>query len=103
MVADVIITVCILYGLWKSRTGWSNTDRVISRLIRMTLEAQVPPLIFAIGYLSYVSQEPSSLLGAVFLGCQPYIYGICLLYTLNSRQRWKDNRHMTMVSVSYKS
>lgn len=28
MVADIIITGAIAYGLFKSRTGWRQTDRV---------------------------------------------------------------------------
>jgi hypothetical protein len=37
MVADLIITVSILYGLLKSKTGWVHTDKTITRLIRMTV------------------------------------------------------------------
>ena len=55
----------VLTGLLRSKTGWSHTDRVsqlirfrhsrlsvvtddqtISRLIRMTLESQVPPTLY---------------------------------------------------------
>jgi hypothetical protein len=32
--ADVIVTATIAYCLWKSRTGWSGTDRLIGRLLR---------------------------------------------------------------------
>lgn len=28
MAADIIITMCILYGLLRSKTGWTHTDRV---------------------------------------------------------------------------
>jgi hypothetical protein len=28
MTADLIITVVIIYGLTRSKTGWVNTDRV---------------------------------------------------------------------------
>jgi hypothetical protein len=41
MLADLIITVSILYGLIKIRTGIAHTDKLIMRLIRMTLESQV--------------------------------------------------------------
>lgn len=62
MLADLIITMAILYGLITSRTGWVHTDRVsivettgadeqiITRLMRLTLESQLPPLILAITY-----------------------------------------------------
>jgi hypothetical protein len=41
MSADLIITTSILWGLLRIRTGIANTDKLIARLIRMTLEAQV--------------------------------------------------------------
>ena len=30
------------YGLSKNKTGWSNTDKFINRLIRAAIETQVP-------------------------------------------------------------
>jgi hypothetical protein len=32
--SDVIVTSTIAYCLWKSRTGWSGTDKLIGRLLR---------------------------------------------------------------------
>jgi hypothetical protein len=34
LVTDVVLTVTMAWGLWRSRTGWSDTDRLINRLIR---------------------------------------------------------------------
>lgn len=31
--ADLLLTVVITLGLWKSKTGWSHTDGVIKRII----------------------------------------------------------------------
>ncbi|WOO83495.1 uncharacterized protein LOC62_05G007016 [Vanrija pseudolonga] len=50
MGADLIITFSILWGLYRTRTGWHHNDKVIYRLIRMTLEAQVPPLLLTSAY-----------------------------------------------------
>jgi hypothetical protein len=33
MAADIVITTAVAYGLHKSRTGWSNTDALVQRLI----------------------------------------------------------------------
>ncbi len=41
MSADLMITTSILWGLLRLWTGIANTDKLIARLIRMTLEAQV--------------------------------------------------------------
>jgi hypothetical protein len=39
MTADLIITVSILYGLLRSKTGWAHTDKIVTKLIRMTVSA----------------------------------------------------------------
>lgn len=40
MTADLIITVSILYGLIRSKTGWAHTDKIVTKLIRMTVSAR---------------------------------------------------------------
>ncbi|ORY26229.1 hypothetical protein BCR39DRAFT_470528, partial [Naematelia encephala] len=96
MCADIIITVCILYGLWQSKTGWTHTDKAtkrtttetyqaISKLIRMTLESQVPPTIVAITFMAEFVHTPSSLFGSTLQGIQPKFYAMGLMYALNSR------------------
>ncbi|WVN87781.1 uncharacterized protein L203_102976 [Cryptococcus depauperatus CBS 7841] len=83
--ADVLIAGCILYGLLKSKTGWAHTDKLVSRLVRLVFEAQLPPTFLALAYCIEWSQTPSSLLGAVFQCLQSKAYCVGLLYTLNSR------------------
>lgn len=43
MAADVIITVTIALCLMRTRTGWSDTDRMINRILYLTVETQLPP------------------------------------------------------------
>jgi len=33
LLADLILTAMIAYGLWKSKTGWKDTDAMIKRII----------------------------------------------------------------------
>ena len=33
MTSDIITTSCIAFALWKSRTGWKATDKIIVRLL----------------------------------------------------------------------
>jgi hypothetical protein len=33
VVTDVLITISIAYGLWKSKTGWKDTDNLLKRII----------------------------------------------------------------------
>ncbi|ORX39034.1 hypothetical protein BD324DRAFT_679539 [Kockovaella imperatae] len=99
MSADIIITISILFGLWRSKTGWSHTDRVITRLIRMTLESQVPPTIIAITFMVEFVQTPSSLFGSTLQGIQPKLYAVGLMYALNARitfqQQWVGDKDRT--------
>ncbi|ODN87146.1 hypothetical protein L198_07149 [Cryptococcus wingfieldii CBS 7118] len=83
--ADIIIAGCILAGLLRSKTGWTHTDKLITRLVRLTFEAQLPPTFLALAYVLEWSQTPSSLLGAVFQSLQSSAYTVGLLFTLNSR------------------
>ncbi len=56
MMGDTIITGCILYGLTRSRTTVRQTKELIGRLIRMTLEAQVPATMVALTLMIEVSE-----------------------------------------------
>ena len=33
VVTDILLTLSIAIGLWKSKTGWKHTDNVIKRII----------------------------------------------------------------------
>ena len=33
VITDILLTVSIAHGLWKSKTGWKHTDGVIQRII----------------------------------------------------------------------
>ena len=46
MVSDVIITGSIFWGLWKSKTGFEGTDRILRSLIRNSIEAGAPPAMW---------------------------------------------------------
>ncbi|WOO83494.1 uncharacterized protein LOC62_05G007015 [Vanrija pseudolonga] len=94
MCADLIITLSILWGLWKTRTGWHHSDKVIGRLVRMTLEAQTPPLIIAILFTTtFIILFPRGLAAYINnskLNC------IGLMYSLNSRQEFGQQQNITM-------
>ncbi|KAK1922537.1 hypothetical protein DB88DRAFT_495467 [Papiliotrema laurentii] len=83
--ADVLIAASILRGLLKSKSGWAHTDKLITRLVRLTFEAQLPPTCLSIAYVAEWSVTPSSLLGALFQALQCKAYTIGLLFSLNSR------------------
>lgn len=48
LAADVLITLTTSWVLWQSKTGWSNTDRTIKRLVTFTVETQLPPTLMSV-------------------------------------------------------
>ncbi|WVQ90000.1 hypothetical protein IAS59_003776 [Cryptococcus gattii] len=90
MTADIIITLLILHGLLRSKTGWAQTDKAVVRLIRITFESQIPPTILAITFMIEFVQTPASLLGSTLQGIQSKLYTVGLMYSLNSRVSFKS-------------
>ena len=45
VVADIITTAALYAGLRKRKTGWERTDQLLRRVMVMTIETQLPPLI----------------------------------------------------------
>jgi hypothetical protein len=46
-VCDVIIALSMMFYLLKSRTGFSNTNTILTRIIRVTVETGLVTAIFA--------------------------------------------------------
>nr|XP_018264403.1 uncharacterized protein I303_02569 [Kwoniella dejecticola CBS 10117]OBR86561.1 hypothetical protein I303_02569 [Kwoniella dejecticola CBS 10117] len=51
MVADFIITAAILWCLARSKSGWNVTDKVVSKLLAISAESQLPPTLLAMVFL----------------------------------------------------
>ncbi|WVQ84722.1 hypothetical protein IAT38_006879 [Cryptococcus sp. DSM 104549] len=85
IVSDLITTSSILYGLHRSRTGWAHTDQLITKLARVSLEAQIPPTIFATIVLMCWSKQVTSI-AQLFVIILPKIYLTGCLGVLNSRE-----------------
>lgn len=47
IIADVLTSGTLVRILWKSQTGFKDTDGVVFRLIRLTIEAAAVPVIAA--------------------------------------------------------
>ncbi|EIW67138.1 hypothetical protein TREMEDRAFT_65007 [Tremella mesenterica DSM 1558] len=82
---DVIIAFVIMVTLLRSKSGWSHTDRVITKWVRLTFEAQLPPTFLSLAYVIEWSRTPSSLLGALFQCLEGKAYAVGLLFSLNAR------------------
>ncbi|WVR07964.1 hypothetical protein IAU60_005007 [Kwoniella sp. DSM 27419] len=95
--ADLIITFSIIYGLWNSRTGIKHTDRIVMRLMRMSLEAQVPPTIVALlFFVQFAAQEMSSIVQFIAV-IHPKVYLVGCLAVLNSRSSLREEQKTSYV------
>lgn len=45
VITDIIITGALFTGLRKRKTGWAHTDELLTRIMAITIETQLPPLI----------------------------------------------------------
>ncbi|KXN90292.1 hypothetical protein AN958_04325, partial [Leucoagaricus sp. SymC.cos] len=90
MILDTTIALCMVFVLWKSKTGYKKTDSVIHRLIRGAIQTGIFSTIFAAGDLiCFVTSSNTQLYGmfAIPLG---RIYTNTLMYTLNMRGSLQD-------------
>ncbi|WVF68927.1 hypothetical protein IAT40_003701 [Kwoniella sp. CBS 6097] len=85
LATDLVITTSIGWGLWQSRTGWSDTDALVKRLLMVTLETQLGPTLLMVAFVVEFSITPPASLGVFFELMIPEAYVIGYLATLNSR------------------
>ncbi|WVF68929.1 hypothetical protein IAT40_003703 [Kwoniella sp. CBS 6097] len=90
---DTIITASLSWGLYKSRTGWSNTDALVKKLILLTLETQLGPTLIMLAFVIEFSMTPSSTIGVFFDIMIPKAYTVGYLATLNSRYSLRRDLH----------
>ncbi|KZT04339.1 uncharacterized protein LAESUDRAFT_728165 [Laetiporus sulphureus 93-53] len=86
---DLIIACTICWQLYKSRTGFIQTDKIIQRLTVYTINTGLLPTIVSIGGLIAYLVAPDTLAFEVFNIIVSKAYTNTLLATLNSRQSVK--------------
>ncbi|KAF8301476.1 hypothetical protein DL93DRAFT_502485 [Clavulina sp. PMI_390] len=84
ILADILICVTLVRILWQSQTGFKDTDSVVLRLIRLSIESAAVPVFCAAIKLAliYSYQDNRHLVFCVVLG---RLYSNSLLAMLNCR------------------
>ncbi|WWC92686.1 uncharacterized protein L201_007645 [Kwoniella dendrophila CBS 6074] len=101
--ADLIITSTIMYGLYKSKSGITQTDRLVKRLMKISLESQIPPTLVALlFFLQFAADSMSSIVQFIAI-IHPKVYLVGCLAILNSRQDLRDDRKTSLVHASHGS
>lgn len=90
-VADMIITTALVVTLNKSRTGFTATDDVITRLIRGTIQTGAATTIFAIADVVLFASSTTTL-HLIFNIPLAKLYVNSLLSTLNARSYMAPNQ-----------
>ncbi|KAK8864672.1 hypothetical protein IAR55_001923 [Kwoniella newhampshirensis] len=90
LVADVGLTVIIAYKFIKSRTGWSDTDYLIKKLIAISVETQLPSTITAIAFMLSYGIKPVAGLNIFFELFHPKVYVVAFLSVLNARRALRE-------------
>ncbi|OCF45958.1 hypothetical protein I317_00046 [Kwoniella heveanensis CBS 569] len=85
LATDLVITTSIGWGLWQSRTGWSDTDALVKKLLMITWETQLGPTLLMLAFVIEFSITPPASIGIFFELLIPKAYVIGYLATLNSR------------------
>ncbi|WVQ67319.1 uncharacterized protein L199_005515 [Kwoniella botswanensis] len=95
LVVDLLITSIIFHKLIKSRTGWSDTDLMINKLITISVETQLPSLVVAIAFMVSYGLKPNAGLNIFFELFHPKVHVVGLLTVLNSRNRLRNQLNGT--------
>ncbi|KAJ7063697.1 hypothetical protein C8F01DRAFT_87808 [Mycena amicta] len=85
-VADILITGSLVFSLSKRKTGFSGTDSVIDKIIRMTIQTGAITAIFSILDVLCFMILPHAAVNFVWDLALSKLYTNCLMSTLNSRQ-----------------
>ncbi|KAK8849794.1 hypothetical protein IAR55_005130 [Kwoniella newhampshirensis] len=96
--ADVLITSSIMIGLYRSRSGYEHTDVLVRKLMRISLEAQVPPTIVALLFFAqFASTSMTSIVQFIAI-IHPKVYLTGCLAVLNSRESMRERKTTYVVA-----
>ncbi|KAJ3576374.1 hypothetical protein NP233_g461 [Leucocoprinus birnbaumii] len=85
-IADVLITVSLVYSLARRKTGFVQTDDTINKIIRMTVQTGLITAIFAVLDVICFLVLPNTTLNFVWDLALSKLYTNALMSTLNARQ-----------------
>ncbi|KAJ7655500.1 hypothetical protein B0H17DRAFT_1213966 [Mycena rosella] len=86
-VADILITISLVISLTRRKTGFSGTDSVIDKIIRMTIQTGMLTAVFSILDVVCFMVLPHAAINFIFDLALSKLYTNCLMSTLNSRQK----------------
>ncbi|KAF8522549.1 hypothetical protein JB92DRAFT_2887901 [Gautieria morchelliformis] len=88
--ADICITGCLVWSLHKRRTGYSATDDILNKLIRLTLQTGAITALSATLDVVLFLAAPDTTLNFIWNFSLSKLYTNSLLSTLNARAGWNN-------------
>ncbi|WWD17333.1 hypothetical protein CI109_101773 [Kwoniella shandongensis] len=92
---DIILLALITIGLLRARTGWTHTNHLIKRLIRMSFETQLPGTLFTLASVIQFTFFGLSPYNVVFCIIQPKISTLSFLILLHGRDHLQQGLSAT--------
>ncbi|ORX34196.1 hypothetical protein BD324DRAFT_653468 [Kockovaella imperatae] len=89
LVAHLFNTFCIIYGLHKARTGSERSDKLLKKLIRGCLEAQIPGTTYALLATIIICRDTSSPLIPYIVVTHAQVYLVGAMAMVNARHTWR--------------
>ncbi|KAJ7501201.1 hypothetical protein B0H11DRAFT_756159 [Mycena galericulata] len=84
--ADVIITLSLVITLKRKKTGFRDTDSVVDKIIRATIQTGLITALFSIFDVVCFTAFPGDTINFIWDIALSNLYANCLLSTLNARQ-----------------
>ncbi|KAJ8495368.1 hypothetical protein ONZ45_g12900 [Pleurotus djamor] len=88
--ADIVITVSLVFHLYKRKTGVRSTDDIVNRIIRLTIQTGMVTALFAALDVIFFLALPSSSMNFLWDFPLSKLYTNSLLSTLNARSGWNN-------------
>ncbi|RXW24353.1 hypothetical protein EST38_g1478 [Candolleomyces aberdarensis] len=87
-IADILITVSLVYHLSRRKTGFSGTDTAINKIIRLTIQTGMVTAIFVTLDVICFLVLPHTTINFVWDFALCKLYTNALMSTLNARAGW---------------
>ncbi|KAJ7494351.1 hypothetical protein B0H11DRAFT_1858136 [Mycena galericulata] len=84
-VADILITISLVISLARRKTGFTGTDSVIDKIIRMTIQTGMLTAVFSILDVVCFMVLPHAAVNFIWDLALSKLYTNCLMSTLNAR------------------
>lgn len=100
-IADVTITISLVFNLARRKTGFSGTDDAINRIIRLTIQTGFITAVFATLDVICFLALPHTTINFIWDFALSKLYTNALLSTLNARAGWNTLANNTGHNVLF--